>query len=104
MFSCGGSRSSLEAYPKGNFLETDQLLLGRRAKNVKTYSIRAPPDFRVGPSLICRITVIRVYDIAGNVIETHRHNGDVSDDFPIPPGQRNLTTAILSGQVLHACG
>lgn len=36
-------------------------------------SSRASPNFRVGPCLVPRS---RVYDAAGNIIETHEHKGD----------------------------
>jgi len=42
-------------------------------------SSQAPPNFHVGPSLTFCIAVIRAYDDAGNVIETHEHKGDFKE-------------------------
>ena len=44
-------------------------------------SRQASPNFRVGPRLIAHNAVIRVYDEAGNVIETHEHAGDFKEDL-----------------------
>jgi hypothetical protein len=47
-------------------------LYGCRAQLVK-------PEFHIGFRLIAHNAVIRVYDDAGNVIETHEHKGDFKE-------------------------
>ena len=42
-------------------------------------SSRAAPNFHIGPRLAVHDAVIRVYDAAGNVIETHEHKGEFKE-------------------------
>ena len=37
------------------------------------------PNYHLGPHLTAHNAVIRVYDAAGNVIETHEHEGDFKE-------------------------
>jgi hypothetical protein len=46
------------------------------AQRMRILSSRVLPNFHVGSSLIRMRAVIRVYDAAGNVTETHEHKGD----------------------------
>ena len=65
--------------PMGQFvrwtlgLAMRQLQLHYQYGTVHFLSRRASPNFHVGPRLIAHSAVIRVYDKAGNVIETHEH-------------------------------
>lgn len=49
-------------------------------------SSRASPNFRVGPCLVPRS---RVYDAAGNVIETHEHKGDSKEWVSVSVKQKS---------------
>jgi hypothetical protein len=42
-------------------------------------SSQAPPNFHLGPRLTAHNAVIRVYDAAANVIETHEHPGEFKE-------------------------
>jgi len=53
-----------------------QPLTRYHTETVHFLSRRAGPNFHVGSRLAAHNAVIRVYDAAGNVIETHEHKGD----------------------------
>ena len=48
-------------------------------KTVRFLSSQAAPNFHVEPRLTPHNAVIRVYDEARNVIETHEHKGDFKE-------------------------
>jgi hypothetical protein len=45
----------------------------------RSLSSQPSPEFHIGVRLIAHNAVIRVYDEAGNVIETHEHKGDFKE-------------------------
>ena len=49
------------------------------AQRMRILSSRVLPNFHVGSRLIRMRAVVRVYDEAGNVIETHEHKGEFNE-------------------------